>query len=50
MIFIDNLFSSYKLFLILRQNGIAAYSTIRANRLSKYFKEEILKGNNNKIL
>jgi hypothetical protein len=44
------LFTSYKLFSILRQNGIAACGTARANRLGKHFKEEILKENNGKML
>ncbi len=46
----DNLFTSYKLFSILRTHGIAACGTARANRIGEHFKEEILKENNGKIL
>jgi hypothetical protein len=49
-IYMDNLFTSYKLFSILRQNGIAACGTARANPLGDHFKEEILKENNGKML
>jgi hypothetical protein len=50
MIFIDNLFISYELFSILRKYGIGACGTTRANRLGEYFKDEIIKKNNSKIL
>lgn len=50
MIFIDNLFTSYKLLSILQACSISAYSTMRANWLSEHFKDKILDKNNSKIL
>ena len=39
-IFIDNLFTSYELFSVLRTYGIRAYGTVRANRMyGKFYKE-----------
>ena len=39
-IFIDNLFTGYELFSVLRSYGIRAYGTVRANRIyGKFYKE-----------
>ena len=49
-IFIDNLFTGYELFSVLRSYGIRAYGTIRANRIIGNFTQEIQDNNNGKLM
>jgi hypothetical protein len=49
-IFINNLFTTFLLFSILRGYGISAYRTARTDRFLKHFIKETLKSNNSKLL
>jgi hypothetical protein len=49
-IFIDNLFTGYRLFSALCKLGIRACGTVRKGRFGSHFNEEILDSNNRKLL
>ena len=49
-IFLDNLFTGYELFSVLRSYGIGACSTVRANRMYGNFSEETKDNNNRKLM
>ena len=49
-IFMDNLFTGYELFSVLRSYGIGACGTVRANRMCGKFHEEIQDSNNGKLI
>ena len=49
-IFLDNLFTGYELFSVLRSYGIGACGTVRANRMMGNFSEEIKDNNNGKLM
>jgi hypothetical protein len=50
IIFIDNLFTSYRLFLELRKLGIRAIRTVRQGRFSTHFKDLVKDENNRKFM
>jgi hypothetical protein len=49
-IFLNNLFTGYKLFSILRSYGIGACGTVQANRMLGNFAKEIQDKNNRKLI
>jgi hypothetical protein len=50
MIYTNNLFTSYLLYLILREHGISVCGTARSDRFSTFFENEINPKKNGKIL